>query len=358
MTSNIRSTVIVKTDICGYTTRVKTLSDTELSALLDQHKGFISSIVARNSGSIIKGEGDSFWIIFPSVTTAALAALEMHAELRQMQSGKSDEERLAIRVVITLGDVLHQDHDIFGDTVNLTARIEGVTPPDDIYLSQSAWLALNKAEIRSAYVNEFILKGFKEPVKVYKIEQQHKTRVIQNQILVATDIAGFTRFYQTHTIAETEDLLVFLDESIKQVCEAHGGVIRLILGDGYFLSFPEALFALEAVEQFAQRWIEFMREKNINCGQHIGIHKGDFNIFRSCLYGPDVNLTFGLLEISTSNKRSDVNILVNGKVRKEIIGTNWEMRLKQVFAEPLQEKSQPRLAEFIRDNGLFEMVLG
>ncbi|WP_242057075.1 MULTISPECIES: hypothetical protein [Oscillatoriales] len=52
-------------------------------------------------------------MIFSSVTTAALAAVEMQQELRAIQSGKGDDERLSIRISISLGDVLHQDRDIF-----------------------------------------------------------------------------------------------------------------------------------------------------------------------------------------------------------------------------------------------------
>jgi class 3 adenylate cyclase len=103
--ANLRSTVIVKTDICGYTARVKKLSQSDLSSLLNQHKNFISDISTRNEGSVIKGEGDSFWMIFPSVTAAAMAAIEMQQELRAEQSSKSNDERLAIRVSITLGDL-------------------------------------------------------------------------------------------------------------------------------------------------------------------------------------------------------------------------------------------------------------
>ena len=117
--TTIRSTVIVKTDIRGFTAKVQTLPESELGYLLDQHKRFVSEVVANNSGSIVKGEGDAFWITFPSVSAATSAAVDMQQGLRMAQTGKSDHERLAIRVVIGLGDVLHQDKDIFGDTVNL-----------------------------------------------------------------------------------------------------------------------------------------------------------------------------------------------------------------------------------------------
>ena len=321
----LRSSVIAKTDICGFTAQVESLSESELSSLLERHKAFISGIVAKHTGSIIKGEGDSFFIVFPSVTAAALAAVEMQQELRYIQAGRSDAERLAIRVAITLGDVLHQDQDIFGDAVNLAARIEAVTPRDEIYLSHAAWLALNKAEVETSYVNEFALKGIKELVRIYKIEQRYKTRVIKDQVIVMTDVGGFTRYCQSHTIGQVEDLLVFLDELAKGVCEENGGVIRLILGDSYMLTFEDALHGLAAVERFCMQWNEFIEQNHIACGQHIGVHRGDFGIFRSCLYGEAINIAQSLLNIPL--ERDKAMAFVSGKVRAEVAGTSWERKL-------------------------------
>lgn len=324
----LRSTVIAKTDISQFTSRVAGLSEAELSALLDQHKRFVSEVVAKNQGSIIKGEGDSFWIVFPSATTAARAAVEMQQELRMMQSGKGDE-RLAIRVVITLGDVLHQDNDIFGDAVNLASRIEAVTPPDEIYLSQAAWLALNKSEVQTSFVNEFVLQDIKDPARVYKVEQRYKTRIIKDQIVVTTDIGGFTLYYQSHSIDETDNLLLYLDQVTKSVCEENGGSVRIVAADGHVLTFPEAQHALAATEKLCLQWIEFTQQNDIPCGLQIGVHKGDVRLFRSCIYG------FALNEASTLQglkfpSRTLVSAVVSGRVRDEVEGTRWERKLRQI----------------------------
>ena len=127
----VKTTVIAKTDIVEYTPRISKLSEAELSKLLSDHQTFVSGIVTKFEGSIVKGEGDSFWIIFPSVTTAVLAAIEMHDALRVMQAGRGEEKCLAIRVAITVGDILHQENDIFGFAVNLLARIETITPANE-----------------------------------------------------------------------------------------------------------------------------------------------------------------------------------------------------------------------------------
>ena len=272
--TTIQTTVIVKTDIKGFTSRVETLPESELGYLLSQHKIFVSEVVAKYNGIIIKGEGDAFWLTFPSVSAATNAAVDMQKDLRMAQIGKSDNERLAIRIVIGLGDALHQDGDIFGDNVNLVARIESITPPDEIYLSQTAWLALNKAEVPTSFVNDFALKGIKELVLVYKIEQQQKTRVLKNRIIVFIDLSGIARFWNTHSLEDSESLLIHLDDIIRNACEENRGIVHFVMGDSYFLTFPEVSFALTGITKLAENWVEFMKISIIDCNLYVGIHKG------------------------------------------------------------------------------------
>jgi len=355
----LRSTVIMKTDICGFTPRITTLSESELSDLLTDHTRFISDVAAKNEGRIMKGEGDAFWMIFPSVTRAALAAVEMQQELRLMQPGKGDEERLAIRAVITLGDVLHQDNDMFGDTVNLTARIESVTPPDEIYLSHAAWLALNKAEIRTAFVNEYHLKGIAKPSHVYRIEQKHRTRVITDQVIVVTDLSGFTRYYQSHSIADTEHLLISLEQVTKEACDAHGGILRVVFGDVCSLTFSGAEQALAAMEHLGRQWDLFMQRHDVPCGIKIGINHGDLNIFRSFTYG-DAATTAGMLSALKFSGREPVSILVSQAIYDTVQDSSWEQKLHRVDSEsmaiPTGEPQRSFFQTVIDKGGVYQLI--
>jgi hypothetical protein len=78
-----------------------------------------------------------------------------------------------------------------GDAVVLATRIETITPPDEIYMSAAAWLAMNQAEVRTSFVDSFALKGLTDPVAVYRVEQTHRMRVISDQYIVLTDLQGF-----------------------------------------------------------------------------------------------------------------------------------------------------------------------
>ncbi len=357
---NLRSTVLMKTDICGFSRRVKNLSELELSAFLNQHKNFILDISTKHEGNLIKGEGDSFWIIYPSVTSAALAAINMQQELRRIQSGKSDAERLAIRVAITLGDVLHQDRDIFGDIVNLTARIEAITPPDEIYLSQAAWLALNKAEVQASFVNEFTLKGMGEPERIYRIDQKHKTRLVKNQTIIVTDVKGFTAYQESHSIENVEKLLTQLDLLEKEVCEEYGGTIRLIMGDAYLLTFQSASFALAAVEKLCHNWEKFMLDNHIGCGLGIGVSQGDLYIFRSCIYGQDINIALKLEYISSliCPRKNENSVIVSKQIKNELRNTHWDERLQQVGEIANSNHDLYKLSQiFISENDIYQFII-
>jgi len=329
--ATIRSTVIVKTDIRGFTARVQTLPESELGHLLDQHKRFVLEVVAQNSGSVVKGEGDAFWITFPSVSAATSAAVDMQQKLRVAQTGKSDLERLAIRVVIGLGDVLHQDNDVFGDTVNLVARIESITPPDEIYLSQAAWLALNKAEVPTSFVNEFVLKGLTEPVLVYRIERQQKTRLLKNRVIVFVDMSGIARFWGAHPLEDSENVVIHLDDIVRNVYEKHGGVLHFIMGDCYFLTFPDVSHAMAGVTNLEEQWVEFMQLQRIDCSLYVGVHKGDVNILRSHVFGDDITVAASLAyQRSLLAESGKTMVLVSSRIVEEAKGTAWAQSFTRV----------------------------
>ena len=202
--AEMRTTVILKTDVVDSTLRTARQTQAEMSLQRKQHRRFISDIASKHDGAIFDEEGDAYWMRFPSVTTAVLAAIEMQQALRAQQTGISDKQRLAIRAVITVGDILHEGQDTMGTTMSLTARIEKYTPPDEIYLSHAAWLILNKAEIQTSYVNELQLKGFSEPEKIFKVDHKFRTRVFTNQYIMFTDAKGFTRFVASNSIERVE----------------------------------------------------------------------------------------------------------------------------------------------------------
>lgn len=320
----MRTTVILKTDIVDSTPRTAALTQAEMGLQRKQHKRFISQIAIEYHGYIFQEEGDAYWIEFPSVTTAVLAAIEMHQTLRNQQAGKGEKQRLAIRAIVTVGDILYQEKDTIGTTLALTARIEGITPPDEIYLSHAAWLILNKAEVQTSFVNEFNLKGFSEPQQVYRVDQKFKTRVLSNHFIVYTDANRFQSFIRTAGVEEVERFLVDCDDLINELCDRHGGIIRKADGDEYFITFTEARQTIAAIEELCQFWKRMVERYNL--GISIGVHKGNLNVIRSFVYGEDIKTTIDLSRLGKHDLpgKEDIRVIASRKVKNEFRGTKWE----------------------------------
>ena len=332
--TTLRTTVIMKTDIRGSTVRFRALPEVDLDTLLTEHRAFVSRVAAVHDGRIVKPEGDGFWIVFPSVTAGALAAMTMQEELRLARVGKGDD-RLAMRIVLTLGDVLHQEGALVGDAVVLAARIEDITPPDEIYLSTTAWLAVNQAEVRTSFVDAFVLKGFPEPVPVYRVEQTHRSRVIAGQYIVITDLRGYTALVARSPMAAMEQILNRHFELIDHACREGSGTNRFEAGDMYCLTFPDPGLAMAAVERLEKEWDAFERGKGLGCPIHILVHKGDLYAFRSFLYGNDLNVAVWVKRATAHLPPGDTSILVTRQVRLDLVGTPWHKRLQPVDVEPI-----------------------
>jgi class 3 adenylate cyclase len=356
--ANLRTTVILKTDLVDSTPRTAGQTQSEMGLQRKQHKRFISEIATKNEGMIFQEEGDAYWIEFPSVTTAALGAIEMHQSLRSMQTGKSEKQRLAIRAVITVGDILYQENDTIGTTLSLTARIEKVTPPDAIYLSHAAWLVLNKAEVQTSFVKEFKLKGFSEPEKVYKVDQLYTTRVFTDQYIVYTDLSNWRAFVRAKNIEEIEGFLLDYDDLLNQICEKYSGIVRNAAGDNYFLTFSEVNQALLAIYELSVRWKLIIEHHKV--GLKVGIHKGTINVFRSYVYGEDIETTESLIDIVPflQAKSNPFAVMATGKIHDDAKKTNWEKNFREADKNQITKlMDNSRYRALINEYGIYQFLL-
>ena len=230
-----------------------------------------------------------------------------------------------------------------GMAMSLTARLEKITPPDEIYISQGAWLALNKAEVQTSFVGEFQIKGFTEPEKVYRVEQKHKTRVILDQYIVFLGVRGWVSFSRSNPIEVIEDFLSSHNDMIRELCEKNAGLIRHAIGDEYLLTFTEAGPMLTAVEELCRNWK--VQRWSQNLGLSVALHKGDMNILRSYLYGEAIVAVMFLQQLNTSLQSSseEISVLASGKVREDCKGTDRETRFQQVDLDKVRR-------QYVRDN--------
>ena len=260
---------------------------------------------------------------------AARAAVEIQEALRLAQPNRGDD-RLSIRIIIAVGDIAVQDGDFIGDAFALATRVEAVTPPDEIYLTAAARLALTSAaEIQTAFVEMFAFKGFAEPMPVYRIQQRHRTRIVADTYILFLDLKGFGKIMDADPAsAAIERILDKLDAVTRR---RGAGIWRydpINQSDSYCVTFAEAGEAVAAAERLSRNWDA---TEQFGCAINMGLHRGTVYTFRSFLYGRDVWIASQLQNASGKLLSPGENgIFVSAAVRDALFGTMWHNRFAPV----------------------------
>ncbi len=132
-----RLTAILAADVVGYSRLMGSDEAGTLAQLKKLRSEFIEGKIAEHQGRIVKLTGDGILAEFPSVVCAIACASEWQLGMRERSAGIPAESRIQFRVGVNLGDVMVEDGDIYGDGVNVAARLESVADPGGIAVSQS-----------------------------------------------------------------------------------------------------------------------------------------------------------------------------------------------------------------------------
>jgi TolB-like protein/Tfp pilus assembly protein PilF len=136
-----------------------------LSALLTD---VVAPAIADHGGRIVKNTGDGFLAEFPSAVEAVRAAVQFQTRINDLTN--VPDSRIAFRVGINIGDVIVEPHDIFGDGVNIAARLESIAEPGGICLSSSAYDQVRgKVPVEFTDLGEQTLKNIPRPIRAYAV---------------------------------------------------------------------------------------------------------------------------------------------------------------------------------------------
>ena len=163
---------ILLTDIKGFTDKTSRMSRSDMLAMLDRHKEVVLPVLEAKGGRLIKSIGDAFLMVYRSPTDAVLAGIGVQEALREHNKDKTVDDRIEVRVAINCGEVTLTDNDVFGEPVNITARIEGIAEAGEVFFTEAVYLAMNKIEVPSSEVGLLQLKGIPEKVRVYKVRRE------------------------------------------------------------------------------------------------------------------------------------------------------------------------------------------
>jgi hypothetical protein len=139
--------------------------------MLAEHDRLLLPLVRAFGGRRVKSIGDALLLTFRSPTDSVLCGMALQDRLAQRNASLPESERLVIRVAISLGEVRLERGDVFGEPVNVAARVEHETPPGEVWLTDAVHLSMNRVEVPLVEVGTRELRGISQPVRIYRVQR-------------------------------------------------------------------------------------------------------------------------------------------------------------------------------------------
>jgi adenylate cyclase len=173
-------TAILSADVKGYS---RLMSEDEAGTIrtLNAYKEMMGNLIQQHHGRVVDAPGDNILAEFGSVVDAVQCAVETQKELKTRNANLPENRKMEFRIGVNLGDVVEEEDKIFGDGVNIAARLESLSDAGGICISGKAYDEVkNKLNLGYEFRGEQTVKNIAEPVRVYKvlIEPEAAGRVI------------------------------------------------------------------------------------------------------------------------------------------------------------------------------------
>jgi adenylate cyclase len=193
-------TAILSADVKGYS---RLMGEDEEGTLhtLTAYREVMAALIKKHQGRVVNAPGDALLAEFESVVDAVKSAVEIQRELAKQNAELTADRRMEYRIGINLGDVMVDGEAIYGDGVNIAARLESLSEAGGIRISGTAYDQVkNKLPLGYEYLGEHIVKNIAEPVRTYRVlmgseavgkvigEKKAKPRKWQKMALIATAI--------------------------------------------------------------------------------------------------------------------------------------------------------------------------
>ena len=173
MTSTRRLAAILAADVAGYSRLMGADEEGTHERLTAHRRELVDPKIAEHHGRIVKTTGDGILAEFASVVDAVRCAAELQRAMIDHEAGMPEDRRIRFRIGVNLGDVIVEEHDIFGDGVNVAARLEALAEPGGICISRMV-----RDQIRDKLPYPFedrgeqSVKNIARPVRVYALRPE------------------------------------------------------------------------------------------------------------------------------------------------------------------------------------------
>jgi len=162
-------TTILSADVVGYS---RLMEDNEAATIqtLNIYRNSMSTLVEQHGGRVVDMTGDNLMAEFSSVVDAVKCAVETQKEIGKRNADLPENRRMLLRIGVNLGDIVEEDDRIYGDGVNIAARLEALADGGGICISGTAYDQLkNKLQLGYHYLGEHSVKNIAAPVRIYKV---------------------------------------------------------------------------------------------------------------------------------------------------------------------------------------------
>jgi len=160
---------ILSADVVGYSRLMRDDEEATVRALA-AYRVLITEIIQQNNGRVVDSPGDNILAEFASVVDAINGAIKIQNEIRKSNTDTPKDRRMEFRIGINLGDVIEEEQRIYGDGVNIAARLEGLATVGGICISGTVYEHVrDKLSLEYKYLGEQKVKNISEPIKLYSI---------------------------------------------------------------------------------------------------------------------------------------------------------------------------------------------
>ena len=174
-----RLAAILAADVAGYSRLMGVDEEGTLAALKADRREIIDPKIAEHRGRIVKTTGDGALVEFASAVDAVRCAMEIQRAMAERHAAVPEDRRIEFRIGINVGDIIIDEGDIYGDGVNIAARVETLASPGAICLSENAYQQMKgKLTLDVSDMGEQQLKNIAQPVRVYRVRLDGATATV------------------------------------------------------------------------------------------------------------------------------------------------------------------------------------
>lgn len=223
-TETRKLSAVLFSDIHGYS-RLMQSDEKATLELLEEHNRLLFPIIESKNGKVIKTIGDAILAVFDSCTMAMLAAIEMQEAIKSRAAQISESQTFRIRIGIHLGEIIFKGEDIFGNGVNIAARLQPLADPGGICISHALYEQIqslhDKNIIKVGAVN---LKNISDPVVIYRLQVDSNAEVNPLQLVdMNPALTSSPNYEQSISYSDSDPQIIY---SIFSGTERKGNWLR------------------------------------------------------------------------------------------------------------------------------------